>query len=147
MSEIDETHLKVSNACAEIQAKFASYPVEAQRQLENVRNLIFSVAEENALGTVEETLKWGEPSYLVKGGSTIRMDWKPKDPDVIRVYFHCQTVLVETFKEVYPDEFQYEGKRAIVIPLSAYPASGPLSHCLQMALKYHSLKQRPLLGA
>lgn len=89
----------------------------------------------------------GQPSYLVKGGSTIRIDWKPNDPNVVKVFFHCQTKLVETFKEIYPEEFVYEGKRAIVIPLKPIGRSGSLNHCLLMALKYHSLKHRPLLGA
>ena len=131
---------------SEIQAKFSSYPLAAQKQLEEVRRLILAVAEENALGAVEESLKWSEASYQVKGGSAIRIDWKPKDPDVIKVYFHCQTHLIETFREIYRKEFDYEGKRAIVLPLTA-TASGPLKHCLQLALKYHSLKHLPLLGA
>lgn len=131
----------------EIRAKFSTYPDEAQRQLEAVRHLILAVAGENDLGSVEETLKWGEASYLVKGGTTIRMDWKPKDPNAIKVYFHCQTRLIETFKEIYRDEFEYEGKRAIVLPLDAGIKEVPLGHCIQMALKYHSLKHRPLLGA
>ncbi|MDF3124405.1 DUF1801 domain-containing protein [Rheinheimera sp. 1928-s] len=131
----------------EIQAKFSSYPPAAQQQLEEVRRLILAVAEENALGVVEESLKWGEPSYQVKGGSAIRIDWKPKDPDVIKVYFHCQTSLVETFREIYRQEFEYEGKRAIVLPLAAPVSDAPFKHCLQLALKYHSLKHLPLLGA
>ncbi|MCS4307810.1 hypothetical protein M2404_002150 [Rheinheimera pacifica] len=133
----------------EVQAKFDSYPVEAKKQLEKARHLILAVAEVNSLGSVEETLKWGEASYLVKGGSPIRIDWKPKEPKAIKVYFHCQTSLVETFKEIYRDEFEfeYEGKRAVVIPLSAHVDKGPLSHCIELALKYHSLKHLPLLGA
>ena len=131
----------------ELESKFASYPIEAQKQLENVRRLILTVAQDNGLGAVEETLKWGEASYLVNGGSTIRIDWKPKDPDVIKVYFHCQTTLVETFKEIYRDNFEYEGKRAIVIPLNAEVKEGPLGHCIELALKYHSVKHLPLLGA
>jgi|TARA_B110000211_G_C13859686_1_gene455936 hypothetical protein len=131
----------------ELESKFASYPIEAQKQLENVRRLILTVAQDNGLGAVEETLKWGEASYLVNGGSTIRIDWKPKDPDVIKVYFHCQTTLVETFKEIYRDDFEYEGKRAIVIPLNAEVKEGPLGHCIELALKYHSVKHLPLLGA
>jgi hypothetical protein len=131
----------------EIQAKFSSYPLAAQKQLEEVRRLILAVAEENALGVVEETLKWGEASYLVKGGSAIRIDWKPKDPDVIKVYFHCQTSLIETFREVYRQEFDYEGNRAIVLPLTASLSGARLKDCLQMALKYHILKHLPLLGA
>lgn len=31
----------------EVEAKFATYPVEAQEQLKRIRNLIFSVAEED----------------------------------------------------------------------------------------------------
>jgi hypothetical protein len=131
----------------EIQTKFATYPVAAQQQLHYVRRLLLHVAQEAGLNPVEETLKWGEASYLVKGGSTIRIDWKPKDPDVIKIYFHCQTRLIETFKDIYRDEFEYEGKRAIVIPLHAAVKEGPLSHCFRMALKYHSLKHLPLLGA
>lgn len=129
----------------EVEAKFATYPVKAREQLMRIRKLIFTVAVEDGLGEVEETLKWGEPSFLVKGGSTIRMDWKPNDPDFIKVYFHCQTSLIETFREMYRDEFEYEGKRAIVIPLGAREI-GPLRHCLQMALKYHRLKHLQLLG-
>ena len=130
----------------EVEAKFASYPAEAREQLERIRNLVFAVAAEEGLGKVEETLKWGEPSFLVKGGSTIRIDWKPKDPDFVKVYFHCQTSFIETFKEIYRDEFEYEGKRAILMPLRA-TENGPLRHCLQMALQYHCLKHLPLLGA
>lgn len=131
----------------EIQNKFAAYPAQAQRQLGNVRRLIYAIAEESDLGSIEETLKWGEASYVVKGGSPIRIDWKSKDPDVIRVYFHCQTRLVETFREIYPDEFSFEGKRAVIIPLRAHVENGPLGHCIQLALQYHSVKHLPLLGA
>lgn len=109
--------------------------------------LKFSLNLENKLGEVEETLKWGEASYLVKGGSAIRIDWKPKVPDVIKVFFHCQTRLVETFKEIYRTEFVYEGKRAILIPLNTNINQLPLKHCIELALKYHQIKHLPLLGA
>jgi hypothetical protein len=131
----------------EIRNTFSTYPVEVQRQLENVRRLILSVAKENDLGDVEETLKWGEASYRVKGGSPIRIDWKPKDPGVVKVYFHCQTRLVETFRELYRDEFGYEGKRAMSILIDSPIEEGPLAHCIELSLKYHDLKHLPLLGA
>lgn len=130
----------------DIQTKFDSYPKDARQQLESVRKLILKIAAENALGDVEETLKWGEASFLVQGGSAIRIDWKPKEPGVIKVFFHCQTSLVETFKEIYRNEFEYEGKRAIVIPLNTNIEQVPLGHCISLALKYHSIKNLPLLG-
>ncbi|WP_375058229.1 DUF1801 domain-containing protein [Zobellella sp. DQSA1] len=130
----------------DVQAKFDNYPKDARRQLETVRKLILAIAAENKLGYVEETLKWGEASYSAKGGTAIRIDWKPKDPDIIKVFFHCQTNLIETFKEIYRDEFEYEGSRAIVIPLSANIEQVPLAHCIGLALQYHNLKNLPLLG-
>ena len=129
-----------------VQAKFETYPISARRQLERVRQLILTIAAEDALGEVEEELKWGEASYLVKGGTAIRIDWKAKDPDAIKVFFHCQTRLIETFKEIYRSEFEYEGKRAIVIPLGMNIEQSPLGHCIELALRYHRLKHLPLLG-
>ena len=131
----------------EIQERFDSFPQKARNQLIEIRQLIFEAAEENNLGCVEETLKWGEPSYLVKGGSAIRIDWKSKAPDVVKVFFHCQTTLVETFKEIYRSDFKYEGQRAIVIPISAKIKKRPLRHCIELALRYHTVKHLPLLGA
>lgn len=131
---------------SDIEAKFNSYPEDARRQLEYVRDLILKIAFERNLGNVEETLKWGEASYLVKGGTAIRIDWKPKRPDCIKVYFHCQTSLIETLKEIYPEEFEYEANRAIAIPLSADIKNLPLKHSLELALRYHHLKHLPMLG-
>lgn len=130
----------------EVQTKFDGYPDQARNQLINIRQLIFSVAEENGLGPVEESLKWGEPSYVVKGGSAIRIDWKQKTPDFIKVYFHCQTSLVETFREIYGDDFDFEGNRALMVPLNVPVRKRPLKHCIALALKYHKLKHLPLLG-
>lgn len=54
-----------------------NYPDWAQKKLLFIRELILEVASEiNGTPEVEETLKWGEPSYLTEQGSTIRMDWK-----------------------------------------------------------------------
>lgn len=130
-----------------IQVKFVHYPKQAQQQLEYVRELILAIAVEHSLGDVEETLKWGEASFSVKGGSPIRIDWKAKQPGAIQVFFHCQTRLVATFREIYRDAFVYEGNRAVVIPLATDIELTPLRHCLLLALKYQSLKHLPLLGA
>ncbi len=48
----------------------------------HLRELVYQVvAELESPIQLEETLKWGEPSYLTKYGSTVRMDWKAKTPD------------------------------------------------------------------
>ena len=67
---------------------FDNYPESAQNQLLHLRDLVLKAASEiDGLEKLEETLKWGEPSYLTKHGSTIRMDWKTKTPEQFAIYF------------------------------------------------------------
>lgn len=126
---------------------FEHYPEAIRQRLMQVRALLYEVAAEENLGEIEETLKWGEPSYLSRHGSTIRLGWKQSEPELYCVYFHCQTKLVETFRELYGDEMTYQGNRAIEFHIDKPLAEHPLKHCLYLALNYHKLKNKPLLGA
>ncbi len=130
-----------------IQKKFDSYPENAKKALLKLRKLILKVAKECGAGSVSEELKWNEPSYITNNGSTIRIDWKPKHPEKFFVFFHCQTRLIETFKELYGDCFSFEGKRAIVFDINDDIPTQELEHCISLALRYHKLKHLPLLGA
>ena len=132
---------------ADIREKLDLYPVKARERLNEIRELLYEVANEEKLGEITEGLKWGEPSYSAKKGSPIRMDWKSKKPNQISLYFNCQTTLVETFKEIYRDSFQFKGNREIVLPMSKKLPSDELKDCISMALRYHTIKHLPLLGA
>ncbi len=129
-----------------IKEKFDSYPEAAKNYLIDVRTLIFAVGKKEKVGTITETLKWGQLSYVCRQGSPIRMDWSPKAPDYVSVYFHCQTILVDTFRELYKDTLEFSGNREIVIPLSSPIPVDELSGCIALALRYHRIKQLPLLG-
>ena len=131
----------------EVERVFNNYPKEMREKLMLLRKLVIETAEETeGVKSVEETLKWGEPSYLTKGGSTIRMDWKKSKPDQYAMYFNCKTKLVDTFKERYKDEFKYEGNRAIVFHKNDSIPVNELKHCILLALTYHSIKNLPMLG-
>ena len=126
---------------------FDNYPKEIRKKLMLLRKLVIDTASETeSVKSIEETLKWGEPSYLTKGGSTIRMDWKKSKPDQYAMYFNCKTKLVDTFKERYKDEFKYEGNRAIVFHKNDTIPINELKHCILLALTYHSIKNLPMLG-
>lgn len=137
--------LRVNPKVAEV---FANYPKEYQEKLNVLRHLILETAEElEEVKELEETLKWGEPSYLAKKGSTIRMDWKQKKPDQYALYFKCTSQLIPTFKAVYGDLFTYEKNRALLFTLEDELPVDALKHCISMALRYHRVKHLPLLGA
>ena len=125
-----------------------SYPKEVKKKLLFLRSLIIETASAvKEIENVEETLKWGEPSYLAKNGSTIRIDWKKKNPDQYAMYFHCKTKLVDTYKELYNDIFEFEGNRAIVFNMQSIIPVKKLKHCIELSLTYHSRKHLPMLGA
>lgn len=129
-----------------INQKFQTYPEHIKPKLNKLRNLIITTAKENDIPEIEETLKWGEPSYLVKKGSTIRIDWKAKTPNQYAMYFKCTSKLVLTFKAVFGDTFKYENNRAILFNLDDEVPEKELKTCIRLALQYHSLKTLPNLG-
>lgn len=131
----------------EIREKFNSYPHEARAKLLALRKLIFEVASElEGIGELQETLKWGEPSYISKIGSTIRIGWKESNPSQYAMYFHCQTKLVDTFRELYREDLHFEGNRAIIFKLNAQVPKCILKQCISLALSDHRVKHLPLLG-
>src|SRR5262249_18997440 len=90
-----------------VAAAFSSYPKGVRARLLALRKLILDTARATeGVGPVEETLKWGQVSYLTsesRSGSTIRIDQVKSEPGRYALYFHCQTNLVETFRELYPE--------------------------------------------
>lgn len=129
-----------------VKEHFNDYPENAQVRLKELRTLIFQIASELNLGEVEESLKWGEPSYNVKVGSPIRMDWKLKSPNNYYLFFNCQTKLIDTFRELYSDVLDFQGNRAIVLYLSQLLPETAIKHCLELALTYQQRKNLPFLG-
>ena len=124
-----------------VKQKFNSYPEHIKPKMESLRKLIYEVAENtDGVGELEETLKWGEPTYLTsktQSGTTIRIDWKPKIPDQIGMYVNCKTTLISTFRSLFEDDMQFEGNRAIVFPVKKPIPRKQLMICIKMALRYH----------
>lgn len=130
---------------ADVAAVFAAYPRDVKEKLLRLRELIFEVAAQtDGVGELEETLKWGQPSYLTtqsKSGSLIRIDRLPADVGGYAMYFHCQTTLVDTFKERYPDRFEFGGNRALIFRVTKAIPVAPLRDCIALALTYHRDKK------
>ncbi|WCL49201.1 DUF1801 domain-containing protein [Leptospira sp. GIMC2001] len=127
---------------AEVESIFENYPPKIRNKLLNLRKIIFETAKQSECAEeLEETLRWGEPSYITKKGSTFRMDWKPTSPNQYAMYFQCNSLLVPTFKKIYPHDFHYEGNRAIVFGMNDKIPIVQLKNCIKMALTYHSIKK------
>ncbi|MDX8387828.1 MAG: DUF1801 domain-containing protein [Ghiorsea sp.] len=131
----------------EVRVVISKYPEHIQKNLLELRQLVFEVAVEvGDVADVEETLKWGEPSYLRKGGSTLRFDWKPSKPKQYAMFVNCKTRMIETFREFYGDVLTFEGNRAIIFDVDDKVPTEILKHCIKIALTYHRVKHFPTLG-
>ncbi len=129
-----------------VKVKFETYPSEMREKLLVLRELIYDVAtSESNINDVEETLKWNEPSYLTKNGSTLRMDWKPSKPNQYSLYFNCQTKLIETFRALFSDRFIFEGNREMVFQKDDVLDVEALKYCIVLTLTYHDRKHLPML--
>ncbi len=124
---------------------FEAYPPALKKRLLELRELIFKVGEQTEqVGKIEETLKWGEPAYLTSAtgsGSTIRISPVKNQLDKFGIYFNCQTTLVEDFRQLYRQEFEFGGKRVLLFKVGQKLPLKPLQHCIAMALTYHLRKK------
>ena len=131
---------------ARVAAIFDAYRPAIRRRLAALRTLVFEIAERtDGVGRLTETVKWGQPSYLTEetgSGTTVRID-RLKTGDGYAVFFHCQSGLVDTFRQLYPEAFKFEGDRAIVFDMNEAPPPRELGHCIALALTHHARKRKP----
>lgn len=124
----------------EVNRAFGALPAPIGKRLLQVRDLIFATAaKHDNVGRLTETLKWGEPAYLTDetgSGSTIRLG-RLRDSDHAAILFNCKTTLVDTFRERFPDQFEYRQTRALLLPVTGKLPKQELSICLSLALTYH----------
>ncbi len=131
----------------EFETKLERYPDFVRDKLKYLRKLVIDTAEEvPEITELEETLKWGEPSFLTKTGSTLRMDWKKKTPNQYQMYFKCTSRLVKTFKLVFGELLEYENNRAIIFQLDQEIPVVQLKKCIKATLMYHKVKNDLTLG-
>src|SRR5215813_6364281 len=131
---------------AAVDAAFDACSAPVKTKLLALRRLILDTARSTkGVGRIEEALKWGEPSYLTAetgSGSTIRIDRVKSADNQVAVFFHCQTDLVDTFRELYP-KLSYSGNRAILLDADKKLPEAELRHCVALALTYHLRKRKP----
>lgn len=131
----------------EVQLKFDSYPEKAKNRMKHLRSLILDEAElDSDILRIEETLKWGEPSYKSPNGTVVRIDYKDKNEGYFGMYFQCSSQMIPSIKALFGDLFHYEKTRALIFHHDDVLPEKALTRCINMALNYHNLKHLSLLG-
>lgn len=129
-----------------VQPVFDNYPSPIQEHLLTLRRHIFEVADvTEGVGELEETLKWGQISYLTpitKSGTTVRIDAAPDNPDQVALYVNCRTTLVDTFRTFYGTTLTFEGTRCFIGDINDPVQLEAIKHCVALALTYHLNKKK-----
>ncbi|MBL4855055.1 MAG: hypothetical protein JKY25_12575 [Robiginitomaculum sp.] len=122
-----------------ISKKLASYPETLAVRLGQVRQLIRGIAASNkSIGMIEESLKWGQISFATlrpKSGTPMRIDGDV-DAGTYSLFVPCSTNLIEGFRTVHPDLFNYYGNREIRMDLNAPLPKAELSLFIAASLRY-----------
>lgn len=128
-------------AGAAVEGVFAGYEPRLRARLLRLRDIILKTAAKmDGVGAITETLRWGQPSYLAKYGSTIRIDAVKGEPGRYAMYFICHTDLIATFRELYP-QLEYGGNRSILFHVRDKIPEDALRHCISLALTYRARRK------
>ncbi|WP_368187993.1 DUF1801 domain-containing protein [Aestuariibius sp. HNIBRBA575] len=129
---------------------YATYPDPIRAPMLSLRAHIFDVAATlPQVGSIKETLKWGQPAYLTpetKSGSTLRLGLTKNG--AIALFTHCQTTLISDFKALFLNDFTYDGNRALHLSeqqMTSLPLD-QLSLLIKAALTYHLNPKQPPNG-
>ncbi len=123
----------------------ARHSPAVQTSLIALRALVLATAKTTpGVGDIEVGLRWGQQSFLTHktgSGSTIRIGIERNEPETVAMFFHCQSGLIDTFRELYGDKLAYEGKRALLFPAGKRIPAKMLAHCIGLALTHHLRKK------
>lgn len=123
----------------EVAAIYNSYSESQKQVLLKLREIIFDTAKKlNDIDEVEESLKWNQPSYVVKHGSPIRLG--VFDSNNVAIFFNCNTTLVKNFRILFNDILEFSNNRAIILNPKIKLPINELMVCIEMALTYHKIK-------
>lgn len=124
----------------EVAAVYQAVPPQVRQKLLQLRQMIFDIAQDtDTVGKIDETLKWGVPSYLThhpKSGTTIRLQWAPATKRY-GIFVHCQTSLISDFKQEFSTDLAFDKNRGIVFDEDSLFPANLIQEFLKRALTYH----------
>lgn len=127
-----------------IENAISGYAEPVGSGLRALRQMILETAQETpGVGPIHEDLRWGQACFLTQAtgsGSTIRIDGNRNDRKKFAIFFHCQTGLVDQFREIYGNELTFVGDRAIELCTDDPLPEKALKHCIALALTHHLRK-------
>ena len=116
---------------------FAAMPDDKRAHILALRDLIFETGKTLPIGRIEESLKWGQPSYNTpdtKAATPIRLGITKADD--LAIFTHCQSTVMSDFRALAPPDMKFDGNRALLLsPDSPLPLD-EITPLIRAALTY-----------
>lgn len=116
-----------------IEGYYPTYTDIEKEKLQEMSNLIERVAEKLSV-VIKAERKWGQLSLSSTIGTSIRI--ARFDENHVAFFVHCQTTLVEQWREMFTDSLEFSKTRAILLKNHEELPINELEICIQMALTY-----------
>lgn len=120
-----------------VAAAFAAIPEPARTTMTDLRTVIFDIAADLPIDGLNESLKWGQPSFLGKrpnSGTPIRLGLT-KSGD-LAILAHCQSTVISDFRALAPQGLRFDGNRALLLRPDQRPEPAILAPLIRAALTY-----------
>ena len=129
--------MKYPFATPAVAAAFDAFPDHARPTLLALRDAIFDTAATLPVGRVEETLKWGQPSYATpdtNAATPIRLGLAKSGR--VAILTHCQTTVMSDFRALAPPDLDFDGNRALHLDPTSPPPAHIVTPLIRAALTY-----------
>jgi len=134
----------MENAPPPLLAHVSHWSPAAQALLWRCRRLFHDVAASADTGRLDETLKWGQPSWRPvkpRTGTTLRMGWDANSPERLSFFVDCKTDLAARMRDIYPDLPLNDGQRHLGILVDAVFLQQAITHLAEMTFTYHRARR------
>ncbi len=122
---------------SQINIVIALYPDEAKQTFLEIYEIVAEVVLSQSPTKIELTTKWNEPAFVPTGkiGTTLRIAWNKKSPNIIKLLVHCRTSLIERWRVQFP-QFECEGNRALCLEIDQPIPKEVVRFCAESAFNY-----------
>lgn len=136
--------IQTDHAPAPLLAHIKHWPDAAQARLWACRALFHQIAQDAKVGRLDETLKWGQPSWrpvAPRTGSTLRAGWHSDRAQMLSLFVDCKTDLAARMRDFYPHLPLNDGRRHLAVAIEGPLPQQALSHLAEMTFTYHRARR------
>lgn len=120
----------------QVQAVLDNMPPQMRKGAIALRHLIYDTAAQLGQNPPQESLKWGQPSYVSTQGTPLRI--AASKHGAFGLFAHCQSTVISEFAQIFGNDFAIQGNREVSFANVADIQPDKLKQLIVHALTYRT---------